>query len=166
MAKLQIFFPDGSEITHDLPEEKTFVGRISENQLQIPDDSLSSRHAEIIFENANFYVRDVNSTNGTFVNGSKIESAVLNHGDEVRFGSVACLFLSESSDSTTTSGSAPIAEQKSAIQSVRPANFTSFSPIPPCKNGKDLRPLAVTSAALIGILAASTALYLIFQFSP
>jgi hypothetical protein len=47
MAKLQIFFPDGSEITHDLPEEKTSVGRISENQLHIVDDSVSSRHAEI-----------------------------------------------------------------------------------------------------------------------
>ena len=163
MAKLQIFFPDGSEITHDLPEEKTYVGRISENQLHIPDDSLSSRHAEIIFENANFYVRDLDSTNGTFVNGSKIESAVLNHGDEVRFGSVACLFLSENADSATTSEAAAIEEQKSAIQSVRPEKFTSSSPISRSRNGKDLSPLAVTSAALIGILAAAIALYLIFQ---
>jgi pSer/pThr/pTyr-binding forkhead associated (FHA) protein len=68
MAKLQSFFPDGSEVTHDLPEEKTTVGRISENQLHIPDDSVSSRHAEIFFEHANFYVRDLDSTNGTFLN--------------------------------------------------------------------------------------------------
>jgi len=163
MAKLQIFFPDGSEITHDLPEEKTSVGRIAENQLHIADDSVSSRHAEIIFENANFYVRDLDSTNGTFVNGSKIESAGLNHGDEVRFGSVACLFLSENAGSATTPEDAASEEQKPASQSIRPENFINSSPIPRNKNGKDLSPLAVASAALIGILAASAALYLIFQ---
>ena len=31
MAKLQIFLPGGSEITHDLPEEKTTIGRLQEN---------------------------------------------------------------------------------------------------------------------------------------
>ena len=163
MAKLQIFFPDGSEITHDLPEEKTSVGRISENQLHIVDDSVSSRHAEIIFENANFYVRDLDSTNGTFVNSSKIESAVLNHGDEVRFGSVACLFLSENADSVAAPEAAAVEEQRPAIQSVRPENFMSSSPIPRNKNGKDFSTLAVASAALIGVLAAAAALYLIFQ---
>lgn len=163
MAKLKIFFPDGTETTHDLPEEKTSVGRISENQLHIPDDSVSSRHAEIFFENANFYVRDSDSTNGTFVNGSKIQGAVLNHGDEVRFGSVSCLFLSENTDSATTEAADIQKQQKPTIQSVRPESFTSSSPIPRNRNGKNLSPLAVASAALIGILAAAAALYLIFQ---
>lgn len=163
MAKLQIFFPDGSEITHDLPEEKTSVGRTSENQLHIADISVSTRHAEIIFENANFYVRDLGSTNGTFVNSSKIQSAVLNHGDEVRFGSVACLFLSENADSATTPDAADIEEQKPATQSSRPENFKSSSPIPRNKNGKDISPLVVAAAAVIGVLATAAALYLIFQ---
>jgi pSer/pThr/pTyr-binding forkhead associated (FHA) protein len=163
MAKLQIFFPDGSEITHDLPEEKTSVGRIAENQLHIPDDSVSSRHAEILFENANFYVRDLDSTNGTFINGSKTESAVLKHGDEVRFGSVACLFISENADSAAAPEAAAIEEQQPSSKSVRPENFTSCSPIPRNKNGKDFSPLAVAAAALIGTAATAAALYFIFQ---
>ena len=156
MAKLQIFLPDGTETTHDLPEEKTSVGRIAENQLHIPDDSVSSRHAEIIFENANFYVRDLESTNGTFVNGSKTQSAVLKHGDEVRFGSVACLFLSENSDSGNSTESPALGEQIASTHSVRPEGFVS-------SNGKDFGPLAVASAAVIGFLGAAGALYLIFQ---
>lgn len=163
MAKLLIFFPDGSEITHDLPEEKTSVGRISENQLHIPDDSVSSRHAEIIFENANFFVRDLDSTNGTFVNSSKIESAVLKHGDEVRFGSVACFFLSENSDSASAVEAASSEEQNPATKSVRPENFISTSPLPRNKNNKDFSTLAVVSAALLGTAATAAALYYIFQ---
>lgn len=163
MAKLQIFFPDGSEITHDLPEEKTSVGRISENQLHIPDESVSSRHAEIIFENTNFFVRDLDSTNGTFVNSSKVESAVLKHGDEVRFGSVACLFLSENSDSATTAEAASSDEQHPAGKSARPENFTSSSPIPRNQNNKDSSTLVVFAAALLGTAAAAAAVYYIFQ---
>ena len=163
MAKLQIFLPDGTETTHDLPEETTSVGRIAENQLHIPDDSVSSRHAEIIFENANFYVRDLESTNGTFVNGSKTQSAVLKHGDEVRFGSVACLFLSENSDSGIATESPALGEQIASTHSVRPEGFVSSSPTPRNNNGKDFGPLAVASAAVIGFLAAAGTLYLIFQ---
>jgi pSer/pThr/pTyr-binding forkhead associated (FHA) protein len=163
MAKLQIFFPNGTEATHDLMEGKTSVGRISENQLHIPDDSVSSLHAEIVYENANFYVRDLDSTNGTFINGSKTESAVLNHKDEVRFGSVACLFLSESTDSTTANNSSALEQQKPAELSARPESFVSCSPIPRQKNGKDFTPLIVAVAAVVGLLAAGSALYIIFQ---
>ena len=163
MAKLQIFFPNGTEATHDLMEGKTSVGRISENQLHIPDDSVSSRHAEVVYENANFYVRDLDSTNGTFINGSKTESAVLNHKDEVRFGSVACLFLSESTDSTIANNPSALEQQKPAELSTRPESFVSSSPIPRQKNGKDFTPLIVASAALVGLLAAGAALYIIFQ---
>lgn len=163
MAKLQIFLPDGTENTYDLPEEKTAVGRIPENQLHIADDSVSSRHAEIIFENANFYVRDLDSTNGTFVNGSKTDSAVLNHGDEVRFGSVACLFLSENSDSSIETESPAMESQIAATRSMRPEGFVSSSPTPRNKNGKDFGILAFVAAALIGISAAAAALYWIFQ---
>ena len=163
MAKLQIFLPDGTEKTHDLPEEKTSVGRTSENQLHIADDSVSSQHAEIIFENANFFVRDLESTNSTFLNGSKTQSAVLKHGDEVRFGSVACVFLSENSDSRGATESSNLGEQVAATCSVRPEGFLSSSPTPRNKNGKDFGPLAVAAAAVIGFPAVGGALYLIFQ---
>ena len=162
MAKLQIFLPNGSEITHDLPEEKTSVGRIAENQLHIPEDSVSSQHAEILFENANFYVRDLNSTNGTFVNGSKTESAVLKHGDEVRFGSIACLFISENADSAVAPEAAAAEDQLPSTKSVRPQNFTSCSPIPRNTNGNDFSPRFVAWAALIGIAATAAALFFIF----
>jgi len=163
MAKLHIFFPDGSEVTHDLPEEKTSVGRISENQLHIMDDSVSSRHAELIFENGNFFVHDLGSTNGTFLNSSSIESAVLKHGDEVRFGSVACLFISENAESPATTEAASQDVQLPAIKSRRPETFKSSSPIPHNQNNKDFGALAVIAAALLGSAAAGAALYFIFQ---
>lgn len=163
MAKLQIFFPDGTEATHDLPEEKTSIGRVPENQLHIPDDSVSSHHAEIIFENANFYVRDLNSTNGTYVNGSKTDSAALKHGDEVRFGSVACLFLIGNADAVAAAESNVMEEQTTAIQSKRPEEFVSSSPAPRTGNGKESSPILVALAALLGIGATAAAVYLIFQ---
>ena len=81
MAKLQIFLPAGDEITHDLPEEKTSVGRLPENMLHLDDGSVSSRHGEILFEDNSFYVHDLGSTNGTYLNGVKVDTAIIAHGD-------------------------------------------------------------------------------------
>ena len=88
MAKLQIFLPDGREVTHDLPEEKTTVGRIPENMLQIEDASVSSRHAEILFENNAWFIRDIGSTNGSYLNGGRLVGALpITKGDRLQIGS-------------------------------------------------------------------------------
>ncbi len=63
----------------------TIIGRSSECDVTIDSELLSRRHAEIIIENDELRVVDLGSSNGTFLNGKKIEEASAHPGDELRF---------------------------------------------------------------------------------
>lgn len=152
MAKLQVFLPDGSQVSHELAEEKITIGRLADNTMQIDIDSVSSHHAEIIFENGAHHLHDLSSTNGTYVNGEQIQSAILKHGDEVSFGAIECVFQSESAPDQ------PLPEMldtavEAAHASRRPANFVSSSPLP--KNAKKKDPLALALFAAVALGALS-----------
>ncbi len=61
------------------------VGRRGGLQLTLPSDAVSSEHAEIYAEGSSLFVRDLGSTNGTFVNRDRIEQSPLQEGDIVHF---------------------------------------------------------------------------------
>ena len=163
MAKLLIQMPDGEEVTHDLPEDKTTVGRLAENSLVIQDTSVSSRHAEISFKNNAFFVTDLGSTNGTFLNDEQITESALNHGDELRFGSIPTRFESQN-DSGELVVEPSESEAEEAQTSRRPANFICSSPLPIERDAADPRAkMILTAAAAIGLLAIGGAVYMIHQ---
>lgn len=66
------------------------VGRRPDQKLSIPSATVSGQHAEfLIDDHGRLVVRDLGSTNGTFVNGERItESCIVNHGDLVQFAQV------------------------------------------------------------------------------
>ncbi len=88
MAKLVILNQGMTGRTFELNVDRTTVGRVEENTFQIADSSVSSRHAEILRQGSEILVRDLNSTNGTFINGEKISEAVLQPGQVLRLGQV------------------------------------------------------------------------------
>ncbi len=65
------------------------VGRDSTCDLVLSDTSVSRRHAEIVIDEHSLTVRDLTSKNGTFVDNERIESHVVQTGEQVRFGSVS-----------------------------------------------------------------------------
>ena len=69
MAKLVILNQGMTGRTFELVVERTTVGRVEDNTFQIADGSVSSHHAEILLRGTEILVRDLNSTNGTFLNG-------------------------------------------------------------------------------------------------
>ena len=153
MAKLQIFFPDGTQISQDLQDEKITIGRLADNSLQIDDGSVSSRHAEIEFEADAYHLHDVGSTNGTFVNGEQVTDAVLRHGDEIRFGIVETVFNGEEESLDQPLPALTSAESEVAKASTRPEQFVNSSPIPKNVKSKDLLATGLVAAAVVGILA-------------
>ena len=74
--------------SHELKAEKTTVGRVEDNVFQIPDPSVSSHHCEITLKGNEVTIRDLNSTNGTFINGQQITEATLKPSQILRLGQV------------------------------------------------------------------------------
>jgi predicted component of type VI protein secretion system len=163
MAKLLIQMPDGEEVTQDLPEDKTTIGRLADNSLIIQAPSVSSHHAEIFFKNNAFFVKDLHSTNGTFLNDEQITESALNHGDELCFGSIATRF--ESQNDTGALFIEPTESEAGEAQtSCRPANFHCSSPLPIERDAADPRAKTILiAAAVTGLLAIGGAVYMITQ---
>lgn len=62
------------------------IGRIDSNDVKVSDPSVSRVHAEVYREGTALYIRDLESTNGTMVNGKKVRQRKLNPGDIVIVG--------------------------------------------------------------------------------
>jgi pSer/pThr/pTyr-binding forkhead associated (FHA) protein len=88
MAKLVILNQGMTGRTFEVNVERTTIGRVEDNTFQIADPSVSSHHAEILLRGSDLLVRDLNSTNGTYINSEKISESVLKPGQILRFGQV------------------------------------------------------------------------------
>ncbi|MCU0782728.1 MAG: FHA domain-containing protein [Verrucomicrobia bacterium] len=88
MAKLVILSEGMTGRSHELNVDKTTIGRVEGNTFPIIDPSVSSHHCEILLRGGDVVVRDLNSTNGTYINGEKITEAVLKPGQMLRLGQV------------------------------------------------------------------------------
>src|SRR5215469_1097532 len=88
MAKLVLLSPGMTGRTHDLKAEKTTVGRVEDNTFQIAEPSVSSHHCEVLTKGDEVIVKDLNSTNGTFINGEKVSESPLKPGQILRLGQI------------------------------------------------------------------------------
>jgi hypothetical protein len=72
---------------YELSTEPVVIGRENANDLVLKDPEVSRRHARVIYQGGRYYVEDLNSTNGTFLNDQRIRGqAPLSHGDVIRLG--------------------------------------------------------------------------------
>lgn len=89
MAKLVVLSESLAGKTHELTVDTTTVGRVEDNAFQIAESSVSSHHAEIIRRGNDIVIKDLNSTNGTFINGQQITGeGVLKPGQILRLGQI------------------------------------------------------------------------------
>ena len=88
MAKLVVLSAGMTGRTQELKVEKTTIGRVEDNTFQIAEPSVSSHHCEVLLRGKDVVVRDLNSTNGTFINGEKITESVLKPGQILRLGQI------------------------------------------------------------------------------
>jgi pSer/pThr/pTyr-binding forkhead associated (FHA) protein len=70
----------------------TFIGRRHECQIVLNAPGISRQHAKIGFSNGRYYLQDMASANGTFVNGIRIETILLSPGDEIAFDNIRFVF--------------------------------------------------------------------------
>lgn len=88
MAKLVILTQSLAGRSCDLTGERTTVGRVEDNAFQIAEPSVSSHHCEILLRGSDIVVKDLGSTNGSFINGEKITEGILKPGQTLRLGNI------------------------------------------------------------------------------
>lgn len=88
MAKLVVLTEGFAGTVHELKSERTTVGRLEDNLIQIAEPSVSSHHCELVLKGNEVEVKDLNSTNGTFIANEPISHGVLKPGQVLRLGSV------------------------------------------------------------------------------
>jgi transcriptional regulator with GAF, ATPase, and Fis domain len=96
------------------------VGRDPANRLTIPDRLISRRHCAVTLVNGRYQLRDLGSSNGTFVNGIPVQERTLEHGDRIRLGDSVLMFLT--TDATVRPLPAPSAfeDRTTRVGDVRP----------------------------------------------
>src|ERR1017187_1916899 len=87
MPKLHILSGQLEGKVFDLLEERVTIGRGLDNLVRMEDGTMSHHHAMFVLEKDGYKLRDLNSTNGTRVNGMRITESKLNKSDAVRMGS-------------------------------------------------------------------------------
>src|ERR1700746_767811 len=85
---------NGSEHTR-VPVERTpfGIGRKTDKELVLADPRVSRDHAHIVLENGDFFLVDLGSKHGTFVNGQKISRHKLVGNDKMEFGAQDALYV-------------------------------------------------------------------------
>jgi pSer/pThr/pTyr-binding forkhead associated (FHA) protein len=92
MPRLVVLTEGFKERSCELKVGKTTIGRVEDNAFQIPEPSVSSHHCEISLLGTVVSVKDLDSTNGTFIDGNPVKEAVLKSGQTLRLGQVELRF--------------------------------------------------------------------------
>ena len=129
------------------------IGRASSNDIPVADERASRRHAEIFFDDGNWILRDLNSRNGTLLDGSKIDAPkVLSPGNQIVVASCRMTFVHSLTDYvpppadsdghndspvSQTEGDLPpsILHRQSKASMLESQEISSLPPVGPTKTG-------------------------------
>lgn len=87
--KFKLISADSLQTFELKPGATQVVGRAPTSDVPVFDPTISRRHAELVSNDKGVHVRDLGSSNGTFHNGSRVETCVVGLGDTITFGKVA-----------------------------------------------------------------------------
>jgi pSer/pThr/pTyr-binding forkhead associated (FHA) protein len=89
---LIVRMPGQPDEVFEITKPETLIGRAPTCDLQIPDDSMSREHAVVQCDGETATLEDLQSTNGVKVNGKRVRSGELAHGDEIEIGQTRMVF--------------------------------------------------------------------------
>lgn len=152
MPKLILTTEAQGKVAYEFAEGSITVGRAPDNMIVIEDPSVSNRHALMELSGDTYRLKDLDSTNGTKVNGVPITETVLRFEDRIRFGAIEARYEPD------VRGSQPLPEVESiettpAALSAAPEGFGNASPFRRGSMSRDPARLAVLGIAAIATLA-------------
>ena len=85
-VNLVLLKKNGSHKFFSLPSSVTVIGRRHSCDLCIPLMSVSRRHCQLNYDEGVLKIRDLGSSNGTYLNGKRVDEAVIQAGDSIKIG--------------------------------------------------------------------------------
>src|SRR6266581_7701424 len=124
MPKLVLTTEAQGKVAYEFAEKLITIGRALDNMIVIDDPSVSNRHAQLEHIGETYRIKDLDSTNGTRVNGLPVKETALHFEDRIRFGAVEARFEPD------VRGSQPLPalegiEAKPAESSAAPVDFAN-----------------------------------------
>lgn len=102
---------------YELPDAPALMGRDSK-QIPLADNTVSRRHCELVPEDGEWYLQDLGSANGTYVNGIRVISRhALKLGDQIRIGRTLMVFGAQPGVTRTSGGNVKLAGEESGMDS-------------------------------------------------
>jgi pSer/pThr/pTyr-binding forkhead associated (FHA) protein len=98
MARLVLSLDGQSLAEYNMSKERYTIGRLPDNDIRIDNAAVSGHHALIINILNDSFLEDLNSTNGTYVNGKIIKKHALQHGDSITVGHHTLRFIENEAD--------------------------------------------------------------------
>jgi hypothetical protein len=116
--------------TLPLSQSEITIGREASNGIAVTDPSVSRKHCLVSSEDGRFRVRDLDSRNGTLVNGTTIEERWLQHGDQISAGDSSFLFLVEEEQLTPAESRVEFEDEQftSATTIIHPRDVVYLQP--------------------------------------
>lgn len=162
MPRLVAQSPEFADKVFELSGQEITVGRVADNKIQIEHASVSGHHAVFKLEGLDYSVRDLDSTNGTRINGERISQQKLRRNDILRLGNIELLY-----DSEHAPPGQPMPQPSERVNLAecathgRPANYSNSSPVSKQMKGAPSKMLkAVLSLALL--LAVGGVAYFVY----
>ena len=88
MPKLTVLTEGIEPTSFELAKEVTSVGRVQGNDIVLDHQSVSGNHGELVLRGQDVYIRDLGSTNGSYIDGSKVAESPVQPGEVITFGEV------------------------------------------------------------------------------
>jgi predicted component of type VI protein secretion system len=98
MARLVLSLDGQALAEYNMSKERYTIGRLPDNDIRIDNPAVSGHHALIINILNDSFLEDLNSTNGTYVNGKIVKKHAMQHGDVITVGHHSLRFIDSEAD--------------------------------------------------------------------
>lgn len=161
MARLILSLDGQVMAEYNMNKERYTVGRLPDNDIRIDNAAVSGHHSLIINILNDSFLEDLNSTNGTYVNGKLIKKHALQHGDVITVGHHQLRFMEDDEQQDEFEKTMVIQPSARPVEALRaatasappqPAEAVSHGAKPPPQGGSGPRTakLQVLSGAFAG----------------
>ena len=156
MARLILSLDGQVMAEYNMNKERYTVGRLPDNDIRIDNAAVSGHHSLIINILNDSFLEDLNSTNGTYVNGKLIKKHALQHGDVITVGHHQLRFMEDDEQQdefektmVIQPSARPMQALRAAAEAVAAANG-SKPPLPAAGSAPKTAKLQVLSGAFAG----------------